>query len=199
MKPIVTSCIILHIFLVSCWAEKKSRNEPVRKNVKEYFFYKPGSYWVMQDSITGRIDSFAVTNSKSIIYNSPELSAEVVSCGMRQFRLNTPGNVDSVTLTLSGGWHVSLGFYPSNDDKYAYHYMMFGGFQPGDSLVGDVTIRNVVYKNVEVSNPYAHDSSNKPIYGSRFYVNKTEGILKMVLPQTDQIYIWELLRSKVIR
>lgn len=196
MKHIIPIIAVI-IVLISCKGETKFMHHPVHKDVKDYFYYKPGSYWVMRDSLTGRMDSFAVVHSESIVYSTPDESGEVIYCGMHQYRQNTPGEKDSVLLRLSNGWTVSIDFFSAY--KYAYSYMTFGGFRPEDSLVGDFTILNRTYKNVQISNPYAVDSNNKPVYGSKFYVNKTEGLLKMVLPQTDQKYVWELLRSKVIR
>jgi hypothetical protein len=45
--------------------KKKTDSIAVSADVRKYFCYKQGSYWIYRDSLSGETDSFAVTNSST--------------------------------------------------------------------------------------------------------------------------------------
>jgi hypothetical protein len=63
MKSILAVAIIIMTFayLPSCRKTTLDRHR-VNDSLKAAFNYKPGTYWIYKDSLTGRLDSFAVTS-----------------------------------------------------------------------------------------------------------------------------------------
>src|SRR3954464_13908531 len=67
MKNIIYSLSIIAVFFYSCAKDENASGGwnhvwHIDKAVKEYALFKPGSYWVYQDSSTGILDSVYVYN-----------------------------------------------------------------------------------------------------------------------------------------
>jgi hypothetical protein len=60
--------LLISLFFISCRKEKEpipneNQNFSIPDDIKDYCFFKPGTFWVYQDSLTGMIDSMYVTDS----------------------------------------------------------------------------------------------------------------------------------------
>ena len=60
MKAILS--ILCAVVLFGC-TRSKSVNTPVNSDLIASFNYKPGTYWIYRDSISGEIDSFFVRSN----------------------------------------------------------------------------------------------------------------------------------------
>lgn len=56
---------ILALLFFSCHKSYPSKSRKIVTNLKNYYNFKPGSYWIYKDSVTGQTDSFAVTKNDS--------------------------------------------------------------------------------------------------------------------------------------
>ena len=54
---------LLFLLCVLGACKKKNRNIPISADLKKFFSYKPGTYWIYKDSVNGQIDSFAVLSN----------------------------------------------------------------------------------------------------------------------------------------
>jgi hypothetical protein len=72
------TCILLLIAFCSLLACRKNNvpHYPINAALKVAFSFKPGTYWIYQDSLSGEIDSFYVENMVSGTYSntSPEFT-----------------------------------------------------------------------------------------------------------------------------
>ncbi len=61
MKNLIIAALLMSILFIGCKpAEQETRY--FTPGFKEYFDYQPGSYWIMEDQLTGESDSFYVSS-----------------------------------------------------------------------------------------------------------------------------------------
>jgi len=185
--------------------------------------FKPGSYWIFKDSVTGHTDSAYVSSVSSyltyescvLIQNMPEHQADVIT-----ITVNNDNNNDSENWTitlLDTNCNISCLLY--TDSAYTFTgYRLFSYpiqigqvKQPmGCVLYADSGYVTTIYDNYTLNN--ASYSNTAAIYETEyaslynnyydwFYMNSQAGFVKVVLnhPNLGVNRVLELLRYHLVK
>lgn len=203
MKAMKILLLALLLFAIGC--SKKQKTTPIDKDLKKYFSFKKGSFWIYKNNLKNIIDSYAVLNNEyftvtdthdtkydaekdnitvyrmGVIYDSIfytwSLSSNGVSCLLR------------VTDTLEGSISINYGIfqYPFKLGRSSVDNALTNNIYPSLTIAG----RN--YQNVA---EIVHDEV-KP-YHDTFYVSTDAGIIKMSIDRPQFRMILELQRSSIL-
>jgi len=113
-------------FFFSCKKQGLQR-VPVNAALKAAFNYKPGTYWIYKDSISGRVDSFFVRSNSDMFYpeligatgngtGNPNESIEIISIIISEFNIN-PLSAASDTQHWQFGYQETMFCVSSNNTK----------------------------------------------------------------------------------
>jgi len=202
-------CVVMFVsgaFLHSCKKNGGLPDYPVNADLKAAFSFKPGSYWIYKDSISGEIDSFfvrqLVSTYNAITPNIPYTVDQVLTCITEW---NTNNHADSNV------WQISLiinNLYISYDASAAYLYLLSYG--PGISY----PFTNVYASDtVLVLNTYSllgnnfenvvevHYVESSPLYSDYFYLCPDIGMVKIVFNHSYDTTnrVWELQRYDIVK
>ena len=231
MKKILTVLIIAvaGFCLLSCKKKNNVQQVPVNDSLKAAFNFKPGTYWIYKDSLSGAIDSFAVTsNTDDFITVSTgtnnSASQEGIVIMITEHSIS-PATADTQLWKFYYAENMfCVYFYESQIENGLIEYvpMVNYPFQPqlaeiGISptyvqsaqivnLSGNLSINGIAYNNLAVINHYAILTSNLPFnfpysYNDTFYVGSMAGLIKMNLnhPVDNYYRKWELQRYHIVK
>ena len=201
--------------------KKNLTHIPVDSNTKASFYYKPGTYWIYRDSLSGRIDSFYVKNN----WASLNVQIDDNHCADYFYSTIVEKNIINIITNDSGiyNWQleengISFTKNQSNTSEYNLDYLPLfsypfkvGAFQFIDGSSGsgndlsyfeqiltNCNISGQLYNNVAIIPHHAIDSS----YFDKFYLNADVGIIKMRLnhlKDSVKTKVWELQRWKIVK
>ena len=191
---------VLLILFAGCGKSNNNSGTPINATLKKYFSYKPGTYWIYQDSLSGNIDSFVVVSVDSGLTN--------YSAGGNNFYINdeiVTFNNGIYDDTLNCRWTLAingisyfLGYPPViptppnliNTLSYSFIYPFQGYSYTTYSYRGN-TYNNIaeffIPNNSVVGNP-----------NDIFLISTDAGIVKMSINHANTNYIWQLQRYKII-
>lgn len=97
---IVINCLAL-LFVASCG--KKIPNYTINRDLKAAFSYKPGTFWIFKDSISGEMDSLYVTEQKLYNFKSdnPEYTFDEIFVDLVQKHIGSTKKDSSL-------WHIAV-------------------------------------------------------------------------------------------
>ena len=225
MKAILS--ILCAVVLFGC-TRSKSVSTPVNSDLIAAFNYKPGTYWIYRDSISGEIDSFFVTDnfSSSLINSGAGTSVDDILILISQVNSLSSNSIknkwqyryesDMFDVNFIDSINkYELYFTPlTNYPDFASHNLCSGcDYFTTDSIYSIVsnsetfTIGGYTFSDVLEINHIAACShatvpnNNYGYYNDIFYLSKSAGIVKMVLNHTPDSLnvIWELQRYKIIK
>jgi hypothetical protein len=198
--PIVSAIAIL---MTGCY--RPEVHNRIGDSQKQFYNFRPGTYWVLRDSLTGDMDSIVVTSfldSEILISSHEVVYDEVLSINMAEY------GGDSVHWTIGvkkyGGElqanakyqfllkypqtaynETHAGYCDSGHQKYNYTTKF--------SLIGDWKGHKKVYESV-----YLRDSSICAIGVDNHAFISDSGIIE--IRRNDEIKrVWELQRCRIIR
>lgn len=201
MKNILISLAAL-LFALGC---KKEHILYLSDDIKKNYSYKPGSYWIYRDSATGREDScYVYSNSIPFVdFNHQYGGAtfdydkeEYIKVKMKlatMFKVNK-GNID-IDFSIYNSGIVGLlrdisnpktfsGPLPINQQRFdKYNYRGASEFLPSIILQGKEFLNT------------SKINDDSCIY----YFNDNIGLIKMKLSSDSVVYIWEIVRYKIIK
>jgi len=213
--------LFLFLFVLnSC--KKQLPHYSIDSDVKAAFNYQPGTYWIYRDSITGRIDSFYVTqnvfqaNVPSGDYTEDAISINIIE---KDIDANSVGGTPIQYYLSVGENGVSIEYapnLPAEADYILYNPFFIYPFQPGafvwkSGLKGSsdesycmqiftsYTLNGQVFSNVA---EIPHGSSGPGGYLDTFFVNADVFIAKMKLYHPyDSVgtKVWELQRWHIVK
>jgi len=205
---------LLWLSLPGCQCKKEQLLQTVNASLKKAFFYKPGTYWVYRDSISGRVDSFYVNYNLDTMQQLSGNNVEVCSVFFLEDSVGTSQMVQTWSIVLQqNAADLSCPF--SNYSLYWQGWFsmpeQLGWNQtPGGEGLGFVsniyptyTLNTLSFNNVEeifynTQNGYASGNDDW------FYVDTAVGIIKMRLnyPNDTPLVgnkVWELQRWHVVK
>lgn len=201
MKNILITLIAL-LLVLGC--KKGEDTFYLSDEVKRNFSFKPGSYWIYRDSISGREDSCYLNDSKiQIVDNKGDDSepsfVELISLHFYQKPLDTSINdkmeiwLTVVMNKIGGGVAVNnnnarslfgLCLLPINEKN-----LEINKFKNSIFLIDKINILGADFHNLyEIRN-------GEEVH----FINETAGIVKMKIVNDTSIYVWELIRYKIIK
>ena len=209
------------LFAISC--DKNYPNVPtpiaIDSNLAKYYNYKPGTYWIYKDSISGRVDSFATISNSSGAANGGNTQSIFVNAYMNyisivvnDYNTNSPNIVNAQwkwTLLEKAanlempGFYSALFLYPMTkgdvESYFNYNNVLDEYFVP--NIFPTAMINGNNYSNVALINHYDTLKSSPSQFIDRYYINDSIGIIKMKLfhPLDSVNFIWELQRCSIVR
>ncbi len=198
LKPYILTLlpfILIGATFVSSCIKRKNNVIAITPALLERFSYKPGSYWIMRDSITGRIDSFYITSSVSnnislraglevqnVVAQMQQLSADKADTSRWEFRyVKNQLSLNVLSKTYPGV------YYPCGYMLYPLT-ISHPTFQLNAYYYADVNESNIV-----------DDSTRK--YNNSLFLNEANGLIKMRLnhpSDSQKHFVWELLRKNIV-
>jgi hypothetical protein len=190
----VCIALLLCIMTAGC---KKQKHTPINADMKRYFSFKKGTYWIYKDSLSGEMDSFIVlTNTYTTIATS---NGEIEDEEIDDISVYTNGVFNSISCS----WVLinNLVGYIISIDQTGLNYQLFiYPFQQGyTSPTTGYTITNVFatyYLDGNTFNTVAQIYQNG--YSDLFYISIDAGIIKMKFNHTPLQKTWELQRYKIL-
>jgi len=167
--------IFLSIATIAFGCKKNKDLQNVAPVFKPYFSFQPGTYWIYKDSLTGKEDSFYVTQNTTTIkygeqYNESSINIhnDTTACS---YILNGSGFVIKFTKPDDGrGTSLSTGTYWSEVTTFS---------------VGGNMYDSVYY--------------GKKIYDFYFHIRHNIGMLKMAVNKGTYHKVWELQRYYIVK
>lgn len=189
----------IFIFLLTAFSisscQKRDDNEiqiPLDDEVKAYFDFKPGTYWIMKDSLTGITDSFVVTQRTSLATQEGNGVNEVLNFDISDYPLGgTLQGTSGFEMGLWNGFSVAMYFGSSK-----MNYILCSQFTL-DSMYGHLEAEGRVYDSVLRYTRLGLGPDQIHEYG-KFYFNREVGFIKMELNHNTEVK-WHLLRFNIIR
>jgi len=197
---------------------------PVNKDLKARFGFKPGSYWIYRDSVTGETDSAYVYSTqtnymyKGCLLYSGEPEFEYNTVFVRVARNN--GSLDSERWNFNME-ESSFNMACVNSADRVESQLSFNLFNwpfitgapstsgcvlPPDvsvvtNVVSPLTLAGQTYSNLARSNHVPGVTDSSLVYNDFFYVSEDVGIVKLVFdhPTIPVHRVLELQRSHIIR
>lgn len=188
--------VSLSVWMMLTACPDPPRHFNVPDDLKDYFDYQVGSYWVMKDSATGVLDSFYV--SRYYVINST--IDEIINVYMLRQNGNANLSLDiypykvQLSLTTSNNYvaYDIVGSFPfrlGKLDSYNAQYEMF--FYP------KLTINGSIEDSVYVACCNSKDPNNS--YHDTISFNRSKGLLQMNLNNAIGKHNWILQRQKIIK
>jgi hypothetical protein len=188
-------------------------NYAISEELKAHFDYKPGSYWIYRDSITGDTDSFVVVTNTFVPAvektNTGTTEDQVV---IDVFSYNTTTNVrDSLGfgIILYQNSFKVLTSLQTQDHNVEYNPLFNYPFSVGAvpygngcevlSILPSFTVNGNTYVNVAEVKHFVGDSSPRS-HNDLMYINTDAGIIRWRMNRST-IYnkVWELQRYHINR
>lgn len=189
-------CIILLACLSAC-----NRHDTYYRSVdpaaKAHIDWRPGSYWIMQDSASGALDSFYVVSYKEgTFYGSDERSNETISISIHE------SGLPSATDTTIWGVYIGDGGDPVNikldvllksQDKDALSdmYPFLPDFERDSFVVSGKSYYHVYLTNWG-------DVYPKPNYELAIGMQNIDGFVYIKLSVPNFNHTWFLVRNKIV-
>ncbi len=185
------------------------------KGLVANFNFKPGTYWIYRDSVSGRMDSFYVSDNTTQAWQSLNSTGPgnahfmyliVYTINISSRNIDSPQLAASSTLSMSLMNNYSTLNYLINGNMTVYTpffmYPTSSSFPSSDSSETNSVVRSYasysvngnLYNNVT---EIAHDSTGT---NDRFFVSDSTGIVKMCInhPAQSIHYVWELSRYHAV-
>lgn len=191
LLPVIFTGIV---FSSSC-IKRKNNVIGVTPALLERFSYKPGSYWIMRDSISGRIDSFFITSStntniglrsglevQNVITQMQQISADKSDTSLWELRfVRNQLSVKVMSNTYPGV------YYPCG-------YLLY------PLTINYPTFQLNAYYYADVNESIITDDSTLK-YNNSLFLNEANGLIKMRLnhpSDSQKHFVWELLRKNIV-
>ena len=194
----------LILLIASC---TRKTNYPVNSDLKSSFSYKPGTYWIYRDSISGEMDSFYVTEQHLDNYKNEAENYTYDQIGTYICQVSLDSNLSDTSKwrisILKNQIYVEWSWY-SNED-----YFLFGPIQypfvvkkNGDennrvvAIIPNYDINGITFSNIAVCN----SDTVSQVYAT-IQINADAGIIKINGRSTmgSGHKIWELQRWHLVR
>lgn len=217
MKQLLTVLALTALSFSACKDENGNGKEyfegPLTQELKDYTYFRNGTYWVYEDSATGDLDSFYVYDSQNFFTDYLDNTGEPLA-KLEVFQYFTNSSYDGNTyyyltdlinnrysdhpevtilrVVKKGGTHTQNHFvrYPLEVGRE---------YQYGPSLMRLETRPDKVnFKNTFHNILVYRDLANTTEGGETlFYIAKNIGIIRKEVKKTNRV--WNLIRYKIVQ
>jgi len=213
MNPKSFFVILVSLFnLIACKKdpeiEKPSRYIYLSQELKDWTYFKPGSYWIVKDSLTQQEDSFYVS-SVTPSWNVQHLKDSILL--YEEVRMRFYPNVFGLDYIIScyGGQYAKLYDYQGNRFFVFSNDTNALAIKNGDGIlinrsVSNFTQNGIAYGNVRFMYYFyiysGHSGPSNAILKDFIYWKKNVGVIKKDnLPGFTNGYSKQVIRYKVIQ
>ena len=166
------------------------------------FNFKPGTYWIYKDSLSGATDSFYVSDLSTQAWQSLHSTSPgnavydylvFYVLTIQSQNTDNPHVNDSVSMSFTLRFNSNYVTYQEGAEVISYQPLF--SYPLGDPSYSTLNVNGIAYRNVNVLSP---DSSAT---NSQYYICEGVGLVKMRIDHPSQgIHrVWELFRSHIIR
>lgn len=184
---------------------------PLNENLKRDHCYLPGTYWIYRDSITGRMDSFAVASTifdSSYVRRWGDTWEEDIRISLSDINLDSPSKKPSIwewELRQNELYIFNKNFsvyftYPQPFIKYPIEGNMEWGYMGWECRI--TKYPTFVLNGINYNNIFGiHYYEGYPYfrYDHWFYIDSSAGIIKMKLNTPTDTIVWEVQRYHVVK
>lgn len=196
MKKYIAVFAVLGLLLTAC-KKNNTYYGLLDPELKRNFSFKPGSYWIYRDSLSGRIDSFFVSaiaggKIESRTKTDEQIAISITQCGA--------GQADSAhwALLLCDSHITRWSYYGTASGKQLknanadvpYPFVQSGAID----LFAQLTIGGACYNNVASCCIITGDT---PADTSRLFIKEDVGLVKICLNADTVHAVWELQRYHI--
>ncbi len=225
MKRSFSAIIILCVVALfsNC---NKTKHLPVQEldvdtAVTSPFNYKPGSYWIYTDTMSGRTDSFYVRANSFIQVGASDVINDYHKIFIAEHNIDGTNAADSALWVWDfEGYSINVDYYYGVDilgwkTDVSYSPLFFSPFVVGPiittadtasitAILPVDTISHIPMSEVAVIHQYAADTAvgkTSTTFDDVFYVNDTLGMVQMSLnhPLQGINRFWKLKRYSIVR
>ena len=190
----------------------------VAPSLMSNFNFKPGTYWIYKDSLTGEIDSYSVYSNQTTYpgygYNT---NIETFNIYIYMYKSNNGYYYNVLTLSLTDSvidinyayptftYFAYVFVYPFSLERYS---LLENSDTAGIAAIfPNYVVNNFTYNNVaQIYNSYSDTLDptglNNRTHHDIYYINNSQGILKMRLNHpydSAYIHVWELVRCNIVK
>jgi len=180
-------------FIPSCKRNNSPSVQQIDPTVEKYFSYKPGTYWIYYDSVSGETDSFAVTSVETTTL--PAINNGISYVSERDLIGGFHnGKNDSIGIY----WTLEYQIITINYEEYSYSNNVVFTFNYPYQSPDTIYPTYQLYGNIYDSVARFSDTSINAL--DVFYISTNAGIIKMNLnnPSNPIFRKWELQRYSII-
>jgi hypothetical protein len=192
--------ITMLVFAVGC--KKKENIYYLSDDVKRNFFFKPGSYWIYRDSISGRVDSCYIAVSRLFIADEGRSEStrfkEILMSGFIQKPIDTmiKGEISrqfffKENIIKINQFDLTYPIPRSPQTLNDYHFLA------STEWFSNLIIGSTNYLNLFHINYVSKDTAS--IFIRNYWINDSVGFIKMREFDDTTNFIWELQRWHVIK
>jgi len=200
--------LLMAVLLGACrHKEDKPQMIYVDPLLKQHFAFKPGSYWIYKDSISGRTDSCYVERLDSMMlsYDNNTKIGQIIQLHLIQFSISGPVS-DSLIyrLDIKKSWiqiyYTIPGQFGIGGNGIPIDYPFHTGPTWGDDLgsinniIPDFYLDGSAYKNV--AECYQR-FNNQPDNYAHLFIDDSIGIVKITISNSSNKKVWELQRCQI--
>ena len=217
MKQLLAVFAFSIVAFSACKDENSNGKEyfegPLTQELKDYTYFRNGTFWVYEDSATGDLDSFYVYDSQNFFTDYLDNSGEPLA-KLEVFQYFTKssynGNTyyyltDLINNRYTDHPGVTILRVMEKDDihtkNHFVHYPLEVGreYQYGPSLMRlDARPDKVNFKNTFHDILVYHDLANTTEGGeTTFYIAKNIGIIRKEITHSNKV--WNLIRYKIVQ
>ncbi len=206
------------ILLLTKCQQQKSTFTPVNAALKAAFYWKDGTYWIMRDDLSGKIDTFYVYNSNnhdamgtaSTGHGSTSNNYEQIEMGIKNYssKANHLDSVDWSLIFFSNEIYISV---INKDEIFSYYPFNIGNINPIESIHDSGFVLNIIGTYTQNGHDYTNVAEISHVerkyfyvtpYIDTFYFNADVGFIKMILNKPlDSIKrrVWELQSYYIVK
>jgi len=156
------------------------------------YYFKPGTYWIYADSVTGQIDSYAVTYAankfyRDYIYGMHEShydSASYYASYISSVNIDGTSTEQRKCKLVLDKYGINFYYYTHDYSEEPFYLQPHLLFRWPDTF--SYTTYGTTYNNLALA---------ENGYGSTYLLSQHMGMIKMNLP--DQNHTWELVRCHI--
>ncbi len=230
MKQFSVLLVILSFSLISCHKDSPQvpmYNCPVSQEAMDLAYFKPGTYWIYQDSATKKIDSTYVTSARDYSYTISGAYAQKLGYGgyfgqkaccqassylglqwdygtyfypyTYQFQIDRRQNPkDDKTYIEDGGWGFTTPYQVNKPGTIMYSAILIDTILVVTDQAFFTLNGNVLSNVIEIT--HTQDvpyNSAVDLHKTKIFIRKNYGLLRKEVPDSNRV--WNLIRCHIIQ
>lgn len=166
---------------------KPTKTIPVSQEIKDYAYFKTGSYWIVRNDTTNSTDSVYVSSIQNVTYtlNSSQ-SDTIISAQQIILKFQSASFHTTYTISSYPNDNVSAHFITSKGNRISFRILELDTLTPAieiveNSVIPNITIGGMNYSDVRYIDcffGYVEPSSPQVYYYETNYWKKHVGLLK---------------------
>jgi hypothetical protein len=185
---------VLGLFLLPGCNKKEPMPFAISAQLKSFFNYQQGSYWIMRDSVSGEIDSLVVVGYENGVMKPSSETVEIIKITVKNFPYARPDTSRTFFIQLLATSTVSTFsfLFPNNATA------SFFGIDP---VLNSPNRTSYVQNGLTYSNCYDVTSfeRNAGSLQMRLVMNADTGLIKLSTDFPHDSSVLELQKSKIYR